>query len=85
MISSIVRVTEKHVQSQFVSLQQEHLELWARGQLYSICLFTRENLLIKEYKDKELAELLGSAISNGRRSGVNHFTGNTEFYYLGER
>jgi hypothetical protein len=85
MISAIIRVGEKYAKSDFISIQQEHIKLYLEGSLYSVCLFTKENEFLKEYKDRDLQELLGSALANGRRTAVNHFTGAQEFYYLGKR
>lgn len=85
MISAIIRVSEKYVNSDHVSIQQEHIELYLSGSLYSVCLFTKDNEFLKEYRDRDLTRLIGSAVTNGRRSATNHFTGAQEFYYLGER
>lgn len=85
MVTCTVRVSEKYAQSEYVSIQQEHVELYTRGQLFSILLCHRDNSLIHEYKDLELARLIGSALSRGRRRGTNSFTGETEFYFLGDR
>ncbi len=80
MITSIIRVTSKYVNSASVSIQHEHLDLYLKGQLYGILLCDMDMNLLKEYRDAELAKLLGSAISNGRRRASNG-----ETYYLGNR
>jgi hypothetical protein len=85
MVSCTIRVSDVHVHSDFVSIQQEHIELHLKGQLYSILVCTKSNELLKEYKGDELAELLGSAVARGRRQATNKFTGANEFYYLGSR
>lgn len=85
MVSCTIRVGDKHSKSDFASIQQEHVELYTAGKLFSILLCHKDSSLIKEYKDLELAKLIGSAISRGRRKGTNIFNGETEFYFLGDR
>jgi hypothetical protein len=85
MVTCAIRISEKNEKSEFVSIQQNHVELYVKGQLYSIILWDKTGSVIKEYKDQELSQLIGSAISRGRRKGINAFNDQTEFYFLGNR
>lgn len=83
MISSIVRVKDKYVDSNNVSLQPEHLNLYINGKLISIVLADTNDNIIAEFKGPALTQLMASAIANGKRT-VETYRG-TEHYYLGNR
>jgi hypothetical protein len=85
MISSVICISDKHRDSDFFSIQQEHVELHTSGSLFSIVLCDKDYTVLKVYKQDELAKLIGEAIANGRRLAVNKFTDMTEFYYLAKR
>ena len=85
MISAVICVSDKHINSEWFSLQQEHVELHARGSLYSIVLCDKDYNLLKIYKASDLNEVIGKAIANGRRQSVNPVSGDREFYYLARR
>jgi len=85
MVTCTIRVSERHEESSCVSIQQEHVELYIKGQLCSLIVCRKDGTFLREYKDHDLAKLIGSAISRGRRKGVNFFTNDTEFYFLGDR
>lgn len=86
MISCIVRVTDRYIDSGRVSLQQQHLDLYVAGQLASVVLFTKDlTTFIKEYKGQDLRDLIASAIRRGRNTAPNPFTGAEEYYYLADR
>lgn len=85
MISSVVCLSDKHLNSEWFSLQQEHVELHAKGSLYSIVLCDKGYAVLNVYKGQELNEVVGKAIANGRRRSTNPISGDTEFYYLARR
>jgi len=85
MVTCKICTADKHIDSKFVSIQQEHVRLYVDGKLFSVELYDFQRNFIKEYKDFELSKLIGSAIAKGRRVGNNRTTGEPEFYYLGDR
>ena len=85
MISSCIKVTDKYINSNSFSLQQEHIELFLKGSLNAILLFDKNYNLLEVYDKALLDEVIGKAISNGRMSATNKLTGATEFYYLAPR
>lgn len=85
MISSIICVSNKHINSSHFSIQQEHIELFLKGSLVSLVLCDKDYNLINKYDKVELQQVIGEAIKNGRRTAENPITGATEFYYLAPR
>lgn len=83
MVSCIIRVKDAYVNSSNVSLQPTHIELFVKGELFSIVLADQRNEVIKEFQGPELAKLIGSGIANGKR--VANTSHGAQYYYLGER
>jgi hypothetical protein len=85
MITSVIRISPQHENSDYISIQQAHVDLFVRGQLHSVLLMNMSSEILQEYKGIELSKLIGSAISRGRKTGTNYLTNLSEFYYLGDR
>lgn len=80
MVTFTVKVTDRHLTGDKVSIQQAHILSYVHGEMDSIELRDYNDNLLKVYKDRELAQLIGSAITRGRRRAENG-----DFYYLGDR
>jgi len=83
MISAIIRVKDAYINSSNVSLQQEHLELFIQGKLFSVVLADTKNNVLQEFKGPDLSRLIASAINNGKR--IANTSHGTDYYYLGDR
>ncbi len=74
--------TEKHINSSFLSLKEEHIQAYVAGYLRKIEVRdkTQGERVIQVFQDSDLNKLMGTAIYGGRT-----YVEGGGWYYLGKR
>lgn len=77
----VTRIKQRNIDSSRVSLPQELISSYIQNVVHEVEVRCKEtDQLLEKYNNKELEELMGSAIANGK-----NYTKNGQYYYLGNR